>query len=266
MTTGRLLILAPRVTDTRLQLAAAAHRRGLRAVTAHGWRRPEEAGPGTPAHLYGGPLLADSVGGALGLVLLEPPADWLARLPQELTCRRVEAVTLAEARRLRRPAFVKPPVDKHFPARIHTDGSRLPGPDALDDDLPVLVSDIVRFVREYRLLVLDGAVRTASRYAVGPALDTAPLEEDPHHADVLAFARDLLTAAGGSLPSAAVVDVGLLDDGRWAVVEANPAWASGGYACDPDRVLDVVLRAAGPAAEAGPCDLPFARRLPEAVG
>ncbi|MFB7264339.1 ATP-grasp domain-containing protein, partial [Streptomyces nojiriensis] len=60
-------------------------------------------------------------------------------------------------------------------------------------------------------------------------------------------------------PSTAVVDVGLPDGGGWAVIEANPAWSSGGYACDPERVLDVVLRAAGPTAETAPADLPFAR-------
>lgn len=266
MTTDRLLVLAPRVTDTRLHLAAAAHRRGLRTVVAYGWRRPQEACPGTRAHLYGGPLLADAVGRSLGLALLEPPADWAARLPPELTCRHIEATTLAEARELRRPAFVKPPVDKHFPARIYPDGSRLPGPDALDDELPVLVSDIVCFVREYRLFVLDGEVRTAGRYATGPALDIAALDEDPREPDVRAFAREVLGAAAGTLPSAVVVDVGLLDDGRWAVVEANPAWASGGYACLPDEVLDVVVRAAAPVAETSRSDLAFARPLPEVVG
>ncbi|MFF4993761.1 hypothetical protein [Streptomyces sp. NPDC000656] len=30
------------------------------------------------------------------------------------------------------------------------------------------------------------------------------------------------------------------------MIEANAAWASGTYACDPQRALDVVLRAAAP--------------------
>ncbi|MFJ7590685.1 ATP-grasp domain-containing protein [Streptomyces sp. NPDC097617] len=124
---------------------------------------------------------------------------------------------------------------------------------------PDLVSDIVCFAREYRLFVLDGAVHDGSRYAVGPRLDPAPLDLDPYAADVRAFAAELLAAADGSLPSAAVVDVGLLEEGGWAAIEANPAWASGGYACDPDRVLDVVLRAAGPRNESAPADLPLAR-------
>ncbi|MFD9126162.1 ATP-grasp domain-containing protein [Kitasatospora sp. NPDC059571] len=254
-----LLLLAPRINETGLQLLTCARRRGLRAHTAVRWEVPAELAQLRPAHLYGGPLFADTAAGTLGVTALEPPADWLASLPAELLGRQVECSTLAEARRLRRPAFLKPPVDKLFPARVYPDGSGLPGPDALDDDTLVQVSDVVAFASEYRLFVLDGAVLTASRYAVGGGLAVSP----EVGADAFAFAADVLAAGG--LPSAVVVDVGRLTDGRWAVVEANPAWASGGYACDPDRVLDVVLRAAGPADDVADTDVRYARPVPEVV-
>ncbi|MFJ9952919.1 ATP-grasp domain-containing protein [Kitasatospora sp. NPDC091207] len=264
MTTDAVLLLAPRINDTGLQLRTAAGRRGLRAHTATTWRAPAEL-IGSPVHLYGGPLFADAVGGAFGLGLLEPPDDWPARLPAELTGRSLTLTTLGEARRLRRPMFLKPPGDKLFPAKVYPDGSGLPGPDALEDETPVLASEVVRFHREYRLFVLDGEVRTASRYAVDGDLDIAPLDEDRYRAEVRAFAADVLAASAGTLPSAVVIDVGPLDSGRWAVVEANPAWASGGYACDPAAVLDVVLRAGGPAAGLPEADRPYGRALPEAV-
>ncbi len=177
---------------------------------------------------------------------------------------------------------------------MYPDGSALPGPEVLDGDTPVLVSEVVRFDVEYRLFVLDGAVRTGSRYAVDGELSVAPLggtagkapagaageagpvgaagpagEAGPvgEAAEVLAFTRDVLaaSAAGAPLPSAAVVDVGRTENGRWAVVEANAAWASGGYAAAPDAVLDVVLRSAGPADQLPTTDRPFLRDLPEVV-
>ncbi|WP_406195923.1 ATP-grasp domain-containing protein [Kitasatospora sp. NBC_01560] len=270
MITDSVLLLSPRVNETGLQLRTAAGRRGLRVHTAAGWRAPEEL-LGAAVHVYGGPLFGDAVGGAFGLALLEPPADWLTGLPPELTHRSVSLVTLAEARALRRPMFLKPPADKLFAAKVYPDGTGLPGPDALDDDTPVLASEVVRFRREYRLFVLDGEVRSASRYAVDGDLDAAPLAEDGHRAEVAAFAADVLAASAAALPSAAVIDVGLVDSGpagggRWAVVEANAAWASGGYACDPDAVLDVVLRSGGPAGVLAPGDGRFCRALPEVVG
>ncbi|WP_457032954.1 ATP-grasp domain-containing protein [Kitasatospora sp. P5_F3] len=264
MFTDRLLLLAPRINETGLQLLTAAHARGLPARTATGWRAPQDVPP--LVHLYGGPLYADAVGRELGVAALEELPGWLAELPRELTRRSVELLPLVEARALRRRAFCKPPSDKLFAAQVYQDGSGLPGPDALPDDQPVLVSEVVTFRREYRLFVLDGAVRTGSRYAVDGELDVAPLAEDPLHREVAAFAAELLAAGTAGLPSAVVVDVGLLADGGWAVVEANPAWASGGYACDPDGVLDVVLRAAGPLSELRAADRPYCRELPVVTG
>ncbi|MFF1869119.1 ATP-grasp domain-containing protein [Kitasatospora herbaricolor] len=273
-TTGpaaRLLLLAPRINETGLQLRTTAQRRGLAARTAPGYRVPEDVPATAAVHLYGGPLFADAVGRELGLALLDAAPDWLTTLPAGLTGRRIECLPLADARRLRRPAFLKPPVDKLFPARIYPDGSGLPGPDALDDDTLVLVSDIVTFAREYRLFVLDGAVHAASRYAVDGALSVAPLDADPYREQALAFAAEVLAGCAGSLPSAVVVDIGRLARSgagpapSWSVVEANPAWASGGYACDPDAVLDVVLRAAGPAGDLRDADRRFCRDLPQVV-
>ncbi|WP_435053461.1 ATP-grasp domain-containing protein [Kitasatospora phosalacinea] len=257
------LLLAPRINETGLQLRTAAGRRGLRAFTAASWRAPRELA-GAPVHLYGGPLFADAVGRELGLAPVEPSDGWLAALPREVTGRRVELTTLAAARRLSGPAFVKAPADKHFAARVYPEGAALPGPELLDGDTPVLVSEVVRFEAEFRLFVLDGAVRAASRYALDGELAVA--EPGPDGPELLAFAAEVLAAASGParLPSAAVVDLGRTGRG-WAVVEANAAWASGGYACDSDAVLDVVLRAAGPLAELPSADRPFLRPLTEVV-
>ncbi|WP_372343170.1 ATP-grasp domain-containing protein [Streptomyces sp. KL116D] len=255
--TARTLFLQPRHTATGRALADAARRRGLRVETFQDRRTPAawRAHPG--AALYAGPQFADAVAGELGLGLLEAAPGWLAALPRELTGRDVELTTVAQARRLRRPAFVKPPNDKSFPARVYPDGSRLPRPDAVDDGTPVLVSDIVAFEVEYRLFLLDGAVHAGSRYGRRGALDVAPLDDDASRDEVLAFAARL-PATG--LPSAIVVDVGrLTPDGTFAVIEANAAWASGHYACDVDAALDVVLRAARPVDSVGHRDVRFLR-------
>ncbi|MFE5325681.1 ATP-grasp domain-containing protein [Embleya sp. NPDC056575] len=258
--TDRVLVLSPRSTDTDRALASAAHRRDLPVRRLHTWQAPADL-MGTRAHLYAGPLFADATARDLDLGLLEAPEDWLARLPVELTRREITATTLAHAWTLRRPMFVKPPNDKSFPARVYRDGTQLPGSDAADPDTAVLLSETVVFRAEYRLFCLDGAVHAASRYAVDGDLDIAPIAACRRGPDALAFGADVLAAAGADLPSAIVVDVGGTDAG-WAVVEANAAWASGGYACEIDRVLDVVLRAGGPRRELAARDAAFVRHAP----
>ncbi|SCE92355.1 protein of unknown function (DUF4343) [Micromonospora saelicesensis] len=245
------LVLPPRLTASAQSLRDAAHRRGLRTVQLHTFEVPA----GLRAdHLHAGPSFADVVAPVLGIAPLEAEPGWLTGLPRDLTRREITLVTIGEAYELRRPAFIKSPNDKNIPAMIYTDGSRLPGPDAVDRQTPVLVSDIVDFTAEYRLHLLDGVVHTGSQYAAHGRLHLGPPSTD-----ALAFGTDLIAGYGHTLPSAIVVDVGLVD-GYWAVIEANAAWASGAYVADPHLVLDVVLRAASPTASVNARDRQFIRR------
>ncbi|MEY9969043.1 hypothetical protein ABIA33_007130 [Streptacidiphilus sp. MAP12-16] len=245
------LVLPPRLTDSATSLRDTAQARGIRTVQLPTFTVPT----GLQAqHLHAGPGFADTVAENLGIALLEAPADWLATLPAQFTRREVRAMPLGEAYALRRPVFVKSPNDKGITARVYADGSRLPGPDAVDPTTLVLVSDVVTFTSEFRLFVLDGHVRTASRYAQHGRLSLGPVSREGS-----AFAANLLAACAHTLPSAIVIDIGTIADNQWAVIEANAAWASGRYTADPDALLDVVLRAAAPTSRLSRRDRPFVR-------
>ncbi len=253
-----MLVMPGRRTSTMELLAAEATGRGMVVQSA------EEVGAvAGPAYWYGGPVAGARLAGRLGFALLEPADDWLAELPEEFAGREVRAATLADAWAIERPTFVKPPRDKSFPADVYADGSRLPAD--LDPATPVLLSDVVTFAAEYRLFLLDGRIAAGSRYAVFGRLDPLPLDEHGAiAAEITEFTDRLVAEVGPALPSAVVVDIGQLVDPyrpghRWAVVEANMAWFSHAYAADPARVLDVVLRAAGPRERVRPGDLPFVR-------
>ncbi|GGU62192.1 hypothetical protein GCM10010211_29030 [Streptomyces albospinus] len=247
------LLLPPRLTASATELRDTARRRGLRTVQLPTFAVPDGL---RATHLHAGPSFADAVAASLGIAPLEAPPHWLAELPRDLVCREIRALPIRDAYALRRPVFVKSPNDKGIRAMVYADGTRLPGPDAVDPGTVVLVSDIAAFAVEYRLYVLDGEVRTGSRYAEDGRLRPGPLGPD-----AAAFGAELLARCGATLPSAIVVDVGRTD-GRWAVIEANAAWASGRYTADPEAALDTVLRAAGPHTAVVARDLPFVRRAP----
>lgn len=244
------LVLPPQLTASAESLRDAAERRGVPTTQLPTFDVPDGL---LADHLLAGPTFADAVAPALAIALLEAPADWLAGLARSLTCREILAMPIAEAYTIRRPVFVKSPNDKSITARVYTDGSRLPGPDAVDPRTIVLVSDVVDFATEYRLYLLDGEVVAGSLYAEHGRPRTAP-----PCAEALAFGAELLAECAQTLPTAIVVDVGVAS-GQWAVIEANAAWASGRYAADPDRVLAVVLRAASPTASISGRDQPFIR-------
>ncbi|MBR7833451.1 ATP-grasp domain-containing protein [Actinospica durhamensis] len=278
---GSALLVSAQPTSTTTLLAEAAARRGL---AVHELTDPAELQTlaGRDVYWYGGPRAALRAVRELKIGLLEPLDEWLTLLPHRFLGREIALSTLADAWRLTRPAFVKPPREKSLPAAVYADGTRLPRTgNELTPETAVLISEVVTFAVEYRLFVLDGEIVTGSRYAVYGRLDPAPLTGDPNEQAVREFFAALLppprtdstvltsltsltsltalTAermgtdrmGTGMIPSAFVLDVGLIespDTGaqQWAVVEANMAWFAHCYAADPDRVLDVVLRSAGP--------------------
>lgn len=244
---GRMptLVLSPRHSDDSNAL--------WRAAIAAGWRtrrlqRIGEAAElpaelaGAEVALYGETMMADAVAGALGLGLVEPPHDWLPRLPPAYRLREVSLTTLGAARRLTGPVFVKPADEKWFPARVYADTVDVDP--LIDDALPVLVSEPVRFGLEVRAFVQGRAVATLSAYVRDGQLakmsdGTWPMSqiEEAAARELLAW---LLADPEVEAPAPMVIDVGHIAGRGWAVVEANPAWASGLCGGDPAAVLPVL--------------------------
>ncbi len=247
-----ILVLPPRYTPDTIAVGTAAQRAGWQVERLTSWRLPPHLA-GQEVALYGEPLFAVVVAENLGLVLLEPPAGWLADLPWEMTRRRISFTTLAEAKAsLLEPAFVKPAENKCFRARVYPSGRQLVGEPVLAGSTLVLVADPVTWDLEFPCFALGGEVRAISPYWRSGRLAQAEDGSWPATGEELRqareFAEGVLRDERPSLPDAVVLDVGIIQDRGWAVVEANAAWGSGIYGCDPDAVLRVVQRACVPGA------------------
>ena len=238
------LVLPPRYTTDTIAVARAAAVAGWHVERLSSWRVPDWL-RGQHVAVYGEPLFAAVIAGDLGVALLEPPFNWLPNLPAVYRRRDVRLATLAEARQLRAPAFVKPADDKCFPPAVISSGEILPNETVLPGSTPVLIAEPVRWEVEFRCFVLDRAVVTLSPYLRAGELAEAP---DGSWTDDRAeaageFARSVVADDTVELPPAVVVDVGIIEGSGWAVVESNAAWGSGIYGCDPAAVLSVVRRA-----------------------
>ncbi len=240
------LILTPRFTEDAQALWRAAGQLGWDVERLTSWRVPEELRGVPEPVLYLEALFGPTLAEQFGLRLLEPAVDWLPRLPEEFRKRRVSLTPLRVARRLAEPAFIKPPNDKTFPARVYT-GAELP--DGYDEDAPVLVAEVVRWELEFRCFVLDREPRTLSIYLRGGALQREQgfAATEAELAGGEAVVRAVCADPRVDLPRAAVLDVGVIAGRGWAVVEQNAAWGSGIYGCDPATVLEVLRHAAVPA-------------------
>jgi hypothetical protein len=258
------LVLSHRYSPDSNTLFAAALAAGWDVERIHGFRCPEDLATHEPV-IYGETILADAIGADLGVVMLEPTADWLPRLPERHRRRIVHLVTLAEAMEIPRSVFVKPTDEKCFPARVYEHGAAIAPDPVLPRDLPVLVSEPVSFELEFRFFVLERAVAALSPYIRGGEIARsaagdweAPTTEID---EASACIRALLADPAVELPPAVVVDVGRMTDRGWGVVEANPAWASGLCGCDPAGVLSVLRRATVPERAVVEADRRWIRRV-----
>jgi hypothetical protein len=236
------LILSPRYSDDSIKLRRAALALGWDVMRLAGWRCPEDFEPEEPV-LFAEPLFNAAVAEQLGLAVVEPPEDFLVRLPQEYVKRRVRLTTAAEARTLPGPVFLKPPNRKTFPAKVYRSGADLP---EMPDDDPVLASEPVEWAAEFRFFIRDRRVHAWSPYWLRGALARRD-DEWVIEPDLAAMTRELLDRLLAdpdvALPAALVLDAGVIEDRGAAIVEANEAAGAGIYGCDPRDVLEV-LRAA----------------------
>lgn len=238
------LVLPPRFTPDTIAVGHAAVAIGWAVERLPSWRVPEWL-RGRDVVLYGEPLFAAVVADELGLALLEPPFDWLPMLAAEYRQRQVRFATLEEARQLQQPAFVKPADDKCFVAAVFSSGQQLPGEDVLPSATPILIAEPVQWEVEFRCFVLERQVATLSPYLrLGELAQSSDgIWSDDRTEQARVFAQGVVSDNSVDLPPAVVMDVGIINGRGWAVIEANAAWGSGIYGCDPAEVLRVVRRA-----------------------
>lgn len=261
------LVLTPRLTNDSLCLGRAAAELGWTVHRATRYQLPDTLED--PA-VHGEMVFCDVVAERLQLGLLEPSAGWLAELPWQYRERSVRLLRHGDLPAITERSFIKPANDKLFEAGIFETGAHVPHRH-IDPDLPVLVSDVVSFAFELRCYVLDREVRTAGVYAMwGGAAEHKEREMYEAGSEWLC---ELLADDDVWLPSAIVIDIGFMPElRRWAVVEANQAYASGIYTggflsdraspgADPREVLRVIERAAGPRSKVKAADERWLRPL-----
>ena len=233
------LILTPRFTEDSQALWRAAIQLGWNVERLNSWRVSTRFLSFRDPVLYLEALMAQSIAQKFGIALPEVSPNWLPQIPEEYRRRWIYLTTLAEARKLKEPAFIKPPNDKSFPARVYF-GEELPE-DFVRETL-VLVAEIIYWEKEFRCFIADGELKTFSIYLRNGKLqrDTGFQHSDREEKELREFVAKLLSDSRIELPQSACLDVGIIRDRGWAIVEQNAAWGAGIYGCDPVEVLQVL--------------------------
>ncbi|MEM7346512.1 MAG: ATP-grasp domain-containing protein [Chloroflexota bacterium] len=187
--------------------------------------------------LYCGDIYAEFITQELEITLATPNDDALAGLSPEHLRRKVIFTKYQNFERPTERKFIKPADQKFFKAGIYEPDDEIPGLDKRKPEDPILISDVVEFVDEFRLFIVDGQVETGSQYIAEKQLleDAAT---DYLAAEIKSFGHAIAQVYQALLPRTYVVDIGRLVTGELAVIEFNQIWASGLYGASPKAVLN----------------------------
>lgn len=192
--------------------------------------------------LYGGYMWAEHVAPQSGLRLISPPERWWEVIGDANLIRRSIGVErycdlAAYDGPTNWPKFIKSLTGKSIASRVYHSLADLPP--GITDEEQFIVSYPVSFAYEWRAFVLDGEVVTLSHYATHGNLDTSGMTG--RCVDARTFAKVVAWYYREKLPRAYVLDVGLIKDDDFAIVEMNPAYCSGLYACDADAAFRAIV-------------------------
>jgi len=194
---------------------------------------------------YGDGRTARHAAEANDLELVAPPADWLLTLPKTYVQREIEAVRYNELEKSSTPRFIKCADIKWFYPTVYVDEVPSKHREMPEDEL-VLVQEPVEWLYEFRYFILDREIRTSCQYKLMGVPSSDPgggwVTQPWNERDAREF-LDIFMLENVEIPEATVIDVGFIKDRGWAIVEANPAYGSGIYDCNPRQVLEVVERA-----------------------
>lgn len=156
---------------------------------------------------------------------------------EHLLHRKIEMMTLYQARQLiatSQKRFIKPVEMKEFTGLVLDDADdyRIRG---LDNTMLVHVSEVVEWLSEWRVYVLDGQVRDIILY-----------EGDSRfypESSIVQSAVGILTGnpKNPENPVSYAIDFGVLSDGTTALVEMNDGFSIGAYeGVDPGTYFDIL--------------------------
>ena len=234
-----IIVLSPNFSEDSLIISNAVINSPYQTMRFGSWNIPESQQENVIA-VYGEDLFTTVVAEQCGFHLIKPKNDWLAHIPYKYTLRTIDYNTFGNIKNIRNK-FIKPVDFKFFPAGVYESTNDIQGFDTIDDTIEVFVSDVVNWSIEIRCFIVDRTVLTWSTYVYDGKIHITNQIQQNEEQEMLRFLSHFLSDPAIELPKSVVIDVGFIPNKGWALIEANPVWSSGVYACDPKKVIQAII-------------------------
>jgi len=203
------------------------------------WNIPEEFRSDVIG-VYGEDIYAEIVAEQCNLTLTKPDDSWLSKISEEFTKRKILYGKLKDFEH-EENIFIKCSDFKSFKAGVFDKVMNIKGFETLDRECMVFTSEVVEWELEVRCFVLHNEIKTYSSYWRNDVFDTHGLSEKESKG-MFDFFKSFIKKYSSTLPAGIVLDFGVIKGKGWALIEANPAWCSGLYACDAEAALEVIVK------------------------
>ncbi|GGJ18745.1 hypothetical protein GCM10008938_01030 [Deinococcus roseus] len=160
----------------------------------------------------------------LNLQLVSPAEDFLVRVDSRWLKRKVWSNTIRDLQPTDFPLFAKSAVPKLFRSGVFQTLADLKQEcTGLEPDTQLMCSEVVSFLAEARVFVLQGRLMTCAIYEGEGSLEDFQESIQP-------FLWE------HQLPETCTADFGFIPERGWALIELNPTWGAGLNGCDPGAV------------------------------
>lgn len=191
------------------------------------------------ARYYGNTLHGDYLINA-PFKLHQIPRDYLEQVSKLGFAKRwIKAMKFGDlVQPIQEAVFVKPAYQKYFEARVYKPSELIEGAAQPPDD--IYVQEPIEFFNEYRCFVNKGEILTMSSYRINKQFLCENTEIPQQLYEIV---QEICTKT--QINWGIVLDFGQtkqdIIDGTYTFIEANEAWASGLYECDPNKCFDCII-------------------------
>jgi hypothetical protein len=236
----KIIVLSPNFSEDSKIISQAVIDTAYTTMRFGSWNVPSEHQQNVVA-VYGEDLFTTVAAAQCNIQLLKPAADWLAKVPTKYTLRNIQYDRFENIQHVQNK-FIKPIDFKFFPAGVYTSVEEIQGYNSIDPQIEVFVSDVVTWAIEVRCFVIDRKLQTWSTYVYKGNIELKDAMLANEETEMQVFLDEFLADKAINLPEAVVIDVGYIPNKGWALIEANPVWSSGVYACDPKKVIQTIVK------------------------
>lgn len=134
-----------------------------------------------------------------------------------------------------------------FPAKVRSREELIHDLQAVSDkyphyDLDISLSSQIDFIREYRIIVINGKFGMSSIYRDDEGKWGREASDTPYDKlDVRSVSEELIQNLP-PMPSSYVIDIGEVDEGEFVAIETNPSASSGWYLNDVNSYYGSIIK------------------------